>query len=368
MLFMKPNRGNSRLLLTLVLLAAPVAASATSTDIDFALSRPPQGIDASNATSAVTADSQIELELARRQRQAQDFEQASRTLVFILNADAPDEIKRTSLLELALTAKQAGQSMRAIQIFAQYLQRYPEDPRVPEVMLQQAFLYRQVGAYSMAFSKFYAVITAILNMKLDNNGYYQRLVLQAQTEIAETYYLQGNFVEAVDFFERLLKFESATLNKAEIRLKLIRSLSACGRHEEAVREAQELLTSNPKEAEARFLLAVSLQHLGRKQEAMRQVLLLLESPEGKAWKQSIGNQIGNTLYAQGDYRNALIVYRQLSQADPSSEWQIPVLYQIGLIHERLQQPRKPSLPTPRRWNAGRRSVNPLIRRWKLYLT
>jgi len=337
---MKSNRRNGRVLLGVLLFAAPVVASAAFNDIDFALSWPQHGIGTSNIASVVAADSQIQLELARRQRQARDFEQASKTLVSILNANPLDEIKRSSLLELALTAQQSGQTMRAIQIFAQYLERYPQDPNVPEVMLRQAFLYRQMGAYNMAISKFYAVMTAILNMKLDSNGYYQRLVLQAQTEIADTWYLQGNFVEAVDFYNRLLKLDSAALNKAQIRLKLIRSLSACGRHEEVVREAQELLMSNPKEAEVRFLLAVSLQHLGHKQEALRQVLLLLELPEGQAWKQSVGNQIGNTLYVQGDYSNALVVYRQLGQTDPSPEWQIPIFYQIGLIHERLQQPQQ----------------------------
>ena len=337
---MKSNRRNGRVLLGVLLFAAPVVASAAFNDIDFALSWPQHGIGTSNIASVVAADSQIQLELARRQRQARDFEQASKTLVSILNANPLDEIKRSSLLELALTAQQSGQTMRAIQIFAQYLERYPQDPNVPEVMLRQAFLYRQMGAYNMAISKFYAVMTAILNMKLDSNGYYQRLVLQAQTEIADTWYLQGNFVEAVDFYNRLLKLDSAALNKAQIRLKLIRSLSACGRHKEVVREAQELLMSNPKEAEVRFLLAVSLQHLGHKQEALRQVLLLLELPEGQAWKQSVGNQIGNTLYVQGDYSNALVVYRQLGQTDPSPEWQIPIFYQIGLIHERLQQPQQ----------------------------
>ncbi len=325
--------------MTLVLLAAPVVAAAAPS-VDPALSRTQERMATSNLNSIVAAEVQIKLDLARRQELAKDFDQASKTLVSILNMDIPDELKRTSLLELALAAQQTGQLMRAIQIFAQYLQQFPQDPGVPEVMLRQALLYRQLGAYSMAFSKLYGVMTMILNLKFDTDGYYQRLVLQAQTEIAETYYLQGNFVEAVDFFHRLLKLDSPDLNKAEIRLKLIRSLSACSRHEETVRQAQELLASNPNQAEARFLLAVALQHLGHTQEAMRQVLLLLESPEGKVWKQSVGNQIGNTFYAQGDYANALMVFRHLSQDDPSPEWQVPVYYQIGLIHERLHQPEK----------------------------
>jgi tetratricopeptide (TPR) repeat protein len=316
----------------------PFAASAASTEIDPALSQAQQEIATSNLISRVGAEAQIKLDLARKQREELDFDQATKTLVSILDSDIPEDNKRTALLELAGTEQQVGQSMRAIQVFAQYLQRYPMDPGAPEALLRQALLYRRMGAYNMALAKFYAVMTAILNLKLDNSGYYQHLVLQAQTEIADTYYLQGNFSEAADFYERLTKLDSADLNKAEIHLKLLRCLSASSKAEKAMQEAEDLLATNPNEAEARFLLAVSLQQLGHNQEAMRQALFLLESPEGKPWKQSIGNQIANVLYTHGDYTNALLVYRHLSQDDPSPEWQIPIFYQIGLIYERLQQP------------------------------
>jgi len=315
----------------------PTLASATSTEIDSALSQSQTDVASSNMTSAAVADAQVKLDLALHQRQAHEFEQANQTLISMMKADIPYDLKRTALLELALTAQDSGKPARALQIFAQYLQRFPDDPGVPEVMLRQALLYREMGAYRMALSKFYAVMTTILNLKLDTNGYYKRLVLQAQTEIADTHYLQGNFDEAADFFNRLLKLDAPELNKPEIRLKLVRSLSASGRHEETVREAQELLAANPNNAEARFLLAVSLQHLGHKQEAMRQALLLLETPEGQQWKQFIGNQIANTFYAEGDYSDALVVYHQLDQDDSSPEWRIPILYQIGLIQERLQK-------------------------------
>jgi tetratricopeptide (TPR) repeat protein len=180
-------------------------------------------------------------------------------------------------------------------------------------------------------------MTTILNLKLDSSGYYQRLVLQAQSEIAESYYLQGNFDEAAGFFERLLKLDLSDLNKNEIRLKLIRCLAAAAKHQEVVTNAQELLTSNPDEPEARFLLALSLQHLGRKDESLRQVVFLLDSPGAKTWKQAVGNQIANDFYAHADYTNALVVYQHLTEADSSPEWQVPVLYQVGLVHEQLHQ-------------------------------
>ena len=101
--------------------------------------------------------------------------------------------------------------------------------------------------------------------------------------------------------------------------------------------------------ELRFICASSLKQLGRTREALGQVLKLLESQEATArtnpenwvyWQQRAGNEIANQLYLEGDYLNALEIYRHLAGINRAPEWQLPVWYQIGLIFEHLQQPRK----------------------------
>jgi tetratricopeptide (TPR) repeat protein len=326
-------------LLTIGCLSATVVHGTEETEtINPALARTEEETTSSNMLQRVDNDPQIRIDLARRQRTERDFEQSKLTLSSILESDAADQFKRTALLELALTAQQADEPVRAVQIFAQYAERYPEDSNIPDVLLRQGLLYRQMGAKAMALSKFYAVMTTVLNRKLDGSGYYQRLVLQSQTEIADTYYLQGDYGQAAEFFERLLNLDTTALNKPEIHLKLIRSLSLAARYDEVVTHAQDFLQTNPDDAEARFLLGDALQRLGRKEEGVREVLHLLESNGATAWKYRAGNQIANELYNAADYTNALVVYRALSMVDKSPEWQIPVLYQIGLTQERLHHP------------------------------
>ena len=58
------------------------------------------------------------------------------------------------------------------------------------------------------------------------------------------------------------------------------------------------------------------------------------------WRQRAGNDIANQLYLEGDYLNALEVYKHLAELDSGPAWQLPVWYQIGLIYERLRQPDK----------------------------
>jgi tetratricopeptide (TPR) repeat protein len=314
----------------------------------------PGVIDSSQETNGVKRIEELQrmLTAARQQRLEKNTTLAVTTLTSILNAEAPDDIYRAALLELAVSVQQDGQYARAQQVFAQFLSRYPDDPNVPEILLRQGLLYRQMGANTLALSKFYAVMTSALNLKADRFEYYQRLVLQAQTEIADTYYLLAQYAEAADFFGRLLKLETADLNRPLIQSKLIRSMSNLGRHPEVVAQAQDFLgryTNAPELPEMRFLLANSLKQLGRNREALQHVLKLLEGQRDTAgknlanwiyWQQRTGNEIANQLYKEGDYVNALEIYLNLAHLDNSLAWQMPVWYQIGLVYERLNQPQK----------------------------
>ena len=58
------------------------------------------------------------------------------------------------------------------------------------------------------------------------------------------------------------------------------------------------------------------------------------------WRQKTGNQIANQLYQEGDYVNALQIYTSLATFSKAPDWQLPALYQVGLVYERLNQPQK----------------------------
>jgi tetratricopeptide (TPR) repeat protein len=333
--------------------AQDVSQNNTTTDIPL-----PGRIRDKVTSEKVTTDPvllknlQIDLDLAKTERRQKGFAMATRLLVGILETNAPVEIQRSALYELALVAQDDNQLVKAQQIFGQYLRVFPDDPSVPEVLLRQGLLYRQMGATTMAVGKFYSVMSSSLRLKLDNMDYYKKLVLQAQMEIAETYYVEGKFVESADYFGRLLKSEITEQDKTVIQYKLIRSLANLPNHSETIARAKAFIEQNPNSAEipeVRFLLASTLKKVGQNQESMKQVLALLQSQEENAkrhpetwiyWQQRAGNDIANQLYKEGDYFNALQIYQSLSELDKSPAWQLPVWYQIGLVYEQLQQPQK----------------------------
>jgi tetratricopeptide (TPR) repeat protein len=296
--------------------------------------------------------SEAQLAMARRFRMEHNPAEAEKILTVLLESPIPDRLKKTALLEMALTAQQANQFAKAQQMLAQYVQRYPQDFNVPEVLLRQGLLFRRMGAPNQALSKFYAVMGTSLNLKAEHFNSYRRLVLQAQTEIADTFYLQGRFEEAIEKYETVLKEEAAELNRAEIRYKLVRCYAALNKPMELIAQSETYLKEYPDEgetAEVRFLLASALKQLNRPSESLKQVLLLLQSKSQSAalttndwvyWQQKTGNEIANQLYKEGNYTDALAIYKSMAEMDATPHWRLPVEYQTGLVYERLGQPVK----------------------------
>jgi len=335
--------------------AASPPAPAAANQAPPAASGQPAAAETNSTQAAVTnepapdAELEINLDLARQQRRDKAFAGAAHILEGILKTNASPALQRQALFELALVMQDDEQPARAQQIWSQYLHLYPEDPTVPDVLLRQGLLYRKMGVDAFAISKFYAVMSSCLKLKLDNLAYYKKLVVQAQTEIADTYYLDAKFEEAADFFNRILKSGDGEANREQLEWKLIRSLSCLTNHVETIGKAQSFLTRFPKSSnlpEVRFLLACALKNLGRNPDAMQQVLLLLQSqqenvskdPETWAyWQRRAGNEIANQLYKEGDYVDALEIYLSLADLDQSPVWQVTVWYQVGMVYEQLQQ-------------------------------
>jgi tetratricopeptide (TPR) repeat protein len=307
---------------------------------------------ATNTAPEPKEDFKAQLEIARHYRLARQFAEASAAYVRVLENGAPEPLQRTALLELAEMAQENNDLGRAMQIYAQWLARWPRDVRVPEVILYQGLVYRKMGLNNLAIAKLYAVMTSALVIKSDRFDYYQQLVLRAQNEIAETQYQLGNYADAVDSFSRLLKLDLPPVNRSALQYRYIRCLTGLGRRSEAIAQAQDFLeryADAPQRPEVHFLCATALKAARRENEALHQVLVLLQEQCGRTnctsqtlayWQRRAGNSLANQFYQEGDPLKALDIYQRLAELDTAPEWQLPVWYQVGLVFERLSQPAK----------------------------
>jgi tetratricopeptide (TPR) repeat protein len=290
------------------------------------------------------------LSTARFAASTRDYPTAEQNYLLLLAEDVPDDLEKTALFELGVTVQAENDLPRAQSIFTQYSQRWSGDVRLPEVCLHQGQVFRAMGMNQLALVKFYGVMTTALSMKPEQMAYYQRLVLQAQVEIAETHYLVGKYAEAAEYYGRLLQQGAPELDLAEIQFRLVRSLVALNRHAEAATQAQDFLlrhADSPEEPEMRYYLAQALKGEDRNSDALEQVMIFLKEERAKTqdhpevwtyWQQRVGNEIGNQLYQEGDYVKALEVYQTLAKLDESPAWQMPVTYQVGITYEKLLQP------------------------------
>ncbi|HEX7859047.1 MAG TPA: tetratricopeptide repeat protein [Verrucomicrobiae bacterium] len=295
---------------------------------------------------------QVALESARGLRSARELKRAESTLTQLLESPATEDIKRPALLELALVMQEQKEYPKAQQLYSEFVRRYDKDPSVPEILLRQAYLYREMGVPVLAQSKFYAVISACLNLKLEEMEYYQRLVLRAQAEIAETFYLQGQYAESADYLKRLLKLESVDLERANVLHKLAQCYMKLGDFDEALGTASLFLEKFPKHIDApetRFLKVEALKKLGRTKDSIAELETLLRTQQSVSgadpqqwlyWQQRAGNKIANEFYKDGDLLSALQIYQTLAAINNTPEWQLPVWYQIGLVFENLKSPQK----------------------------
>jgi len=314
---------------------------------------PSQGTNAPVLTKEQLFDNyRKQLETARYLRTTASPADAEPILKDLLGEGKPELIQQNALLELANAVQAENDLPRAQDILAQFLSRWPDDARAPEILLKQGELFRSMSLNNLALAKFYSVMTAALALKNDQLKYYQHLVFEAQNDIAETHYQMGKFADAADFFGRLLKQNDPELNRPQTQFRLIRSLAAIGHPDETANQAQDFLSNyndSPQQPEVRFYFAQALKQQGRNSDALQQVLQLLQEqklrtqgqPEVWAyWQQRAGNEIANQLFHEGDYPRALDVYLSLAQLDSSPTWQLPVYYQVGITYERLMQPAK----------------------------
>ena len=106
----------------------------------------------------------------------------------------------------------------------------PPDPYIPEILLRQAWIYRQIGRPKLALNTYYSVLTAATQQRVDNLTRFGRIVLVARSQIANTYYEDADplelksYISAIDLYERLLKSKQEEINTNLIELKLLRSL------------------------------------------------------------------------------------------------------------------------------------------------
>jgi tetratricopeptide (TPR) repeat protein len=263
---------------------------------------------------------------------------------------ARDEEQAPALLGLARAHRLAGEDIKAVAVYERLLRDFPEWTGAPMAMLEVGRTLRRLGAHRLAEARFYGVIQSSLRLPSADNDHYRQLVRTAQFEIAETHLADGRHADAVRFFRRLDLLDLAPADRARARFRTAQAQLLGEDRASAILTLDRLLAQDggaAEAAEARFLLARLHAEDGRSDEALRVTLELLRTSSTdiaadpaawREWQRRAGHFLADHFKQNGQIHSALLLYRALSFLDDSPAWRAPLLYQVGLCLERLQQP------------------------------
>jgi tetratricopeptide (TPR) repeat protein len=305
-----------------------------------------------DAPAVSTPEAKHEIEsYAKLAQQAADLNKwalADHFLQLIVDLPAAEVDKKAPYLALADRYEKERMHSKAIAIYEKMLVGFPQDPDVPQTLLKLGLIYRQTGARKLAIARFYSVLNSALKVDGEKVESYRALTRQAQWEIAETYFLNGEYEQAQKFCNLLLRLELTPEERARASFRLTYCSYLLGNMPAAIQAARQFLQEFPADAqspECRYLLATALRSQKQAKEAFDTVLELLRAEKSRAasdperwrfWQKKTGNEFANEYYQAGDFMNALTIYQTLAKLSDAPEWQWPVIYQMGLCFERLR--------------------------------
>ncbi len=268
-------------------------------------------------------------------------------LVKFVDMDIGDSFKRRVLLTLGEIYEKQNSSSRLIALYEKFIMEFPKDAEVPKLYLRLGRMYRDSGASKTALAKFYNVLNVALSVPVDELKEYQEVSHRAQLEIAETFFGMGSYDQAAKFFKRLLRIDLVDEDRQNVLFKYAYTIYLAGNYNESIPTMKSFIASFPESdmaPEARYLLSETFMRLNDPKSALKETLELLTSEVSKIntnpatwlyWKKRTGNRLANQFYQEGNYLDALTIYRAMVDITNEPGWTWPVLYQVGLCYEKL---------------------------------
>ena len=333
--------------------AKPKAKSPKTEDDEFS-SAPKSKKDAPKGPALVPGtpefkaqEIKIFTDRARAALKAGDIQVAEKLLESLLEVDLPGTDRKAALIEIAEVYASIGDAVKTAAIYEKLCKELPTDPDLTLWLLRLGVVYRETGAFKMAIARYYAVIQLAMKGGSANMEKYKAVTREAQKEIANTYFVQGDFEQAQKFYNMSLRSE---LTKEERALATYRSAHCTFMVNDmpgAINALERFLKDHSRHAlgaEARYMLASAYRAENRPMDAYEMVLELLKDAKAKAdadpkkwafWQKKAGNEFANGFYQTGKWKEAATIYQALAAIEDSPEWLWPVIYQLALCYERL---------------------------------
>ena len=288
------------------------------------------------------------LKLARRALEAGDQKLADDFLQSIGSVELEDAQLRVAFVEIAEVFEKMGQPVKAAAVYEKLVSMKENDLEAPKWLMRLGEIYREMGAYATAISRFYSVINSSIRLGGGQLEALKAMSRRAQREIADVYFLKGEFDQAQRFYNMALRSDLSPDDRAIALFRAGHCTFMRSDINGAVTAFERFLKDYPEHAsapEVRYMLASAFRAQGRLQDAYETVFDLLRVAQSRKekdpkawmyWQKKAGNEFANDYYQLGEFTKALTLYQNLVKISTEPDWHWPVIYQMGLCYERLR--------------------------------
>jgi len=304
------------------------------------LGQSPTGVDDARYWGSVHP-----LEKAEFFAQNGDLKLAEKTYVQYLESALPMAEKKKALLALAEIYVRMGMPTKAVHQLESCLRNFPEAEERPKTLFRLGEVYAQMGLKDEAETVFYRVLNSIVVTGEENLKRYLGMARRAQFEIARLHYQDEEYERAFLLFDRIDLLELSPGDRETVHYYKSYSALKAGHHQRSLDLMEEFAKAFPASAylpEIMYLKAEVLYKMDRPEASTEQLLRLLKAvgPESEDaskkwnfWRKQAGNRLANRHYEAGEFLVAVRIYQGMVGLDESPDWQLPIIYQIGLAFE-----------------------------------
>jgi tol-pal system protein YbgF len=238
------------------------------------------------------------------------------------------EVKRSVLMDTAQVLFTQKKYDKAMGYFDEFVNRYPDDPLVPEALYQAGASYYRLEYYTEAMNRWGRLVKNYPQNNLAPDALYQ---------IGKTLFGLGNYAEAAVQLQLLIdKYPQYSEAKAA-RVQIAQSYYNQGRFDLAAERLQEFLNNYPKDPKAKDVLEL-LQMAHYRQGKMKGDLMALTEkfPTSKLTA-DIYWQLGADAFNEKQYKQALQYFQKLVGEFPEAQQVAQAYFYMAECHFNLQE-------------------------------
>ncbi|MCG3205860.1 MAG: Outer membrane protein assembly factor BamD [Elusimicrobia bacterium] len=238
------------------------------------------------------------------------------------------EVKRSVLMDTAQVLFTQKKYEKAMGYFDEFINRYPDDPMVPDALFQGGVSFYRLEYYTEAIARW---------EKLANNYPTHALAPKALYEIAKTQFGLGKYDEAAKQFQLLIDKYPQSENVKDARIQIAQCYYNQGQFDLATKRLEEFLNNYPKDPKSKDVLELLQMAHYRDAKGKGDMGLLTDKFPKSKLTADIYWQSGADAFNNKQYKQALEFFRKLVGDFPDAQQVGQAYYYMAESHFTLEE-------------------------------